>query len=279
MAPRAHKESAAFVIARQISYLCRPMEETASETRCRNCDTVFTGNFCPNCGQSAATSRLQPRSFFIDMLKGLLRVNRGFLFTGWNLLTHPWLVIRDYIQCRRVTYTPPVNMLVILCFIATFLAGLENAITATAVSAADEAIQHNSGVIYRIGLSFGQFFSGNSAVVNIMIYLPALLAIPVVYRNRGAKRYNAAEYFAALIYMIDAFILFDILMFPLNIADKDISGSIVVMYGIYICCAGLYNAFPMESKPARVRFFVYYLITALLFYTMIAIGFASIRLA
>lgn len=78
------------------------MEETATETRCRNCDTVYSGNFCPHCGQAADTSRLQTRSFFVDMLKGLLRVNRGLLFTGWNLLIHPWQVIRDYIQCRRV---------------------------------------------------------------------------------------------------------------------------------------------------------------------------------
>lgn len=255
------------------------MEETATETRCRNCDTVYSGNFCPNCGQAADTSRLQTRSFFVDMLKGLLRVNRGLLFTGWNLLIHPWQVIRDYIQCRRVAYTPPVNMLVILCFIATFLAGLENAITVTAPAAAGEEIQQNAGTIYRIGRSFGQFFSGNSAVVNIMIYLPALLAIPVVYRKRGAGRYNTAEYFAALIYMVDAFILFDILIFPLDIADKDISEIIVILYGIYICCAGLYNAFPMESKAARVRFFIYYLTTALLFYAAIAIGFASISIA
>lgn len=213
------------------------------------------------------------------MMKGLLRVNRGFLFTGWNLLIHPWQVIRDYIQCRRVAYTPPVNMLVILCFIATFLAGLENAITATSATAAGEEIQQNAGMIYRIGQSLGQFLSGNSAVVNIMIYLPALLAIPVVYRNRGAKRYNTAEYFAALIYMVDAFIIFDILIFPLDIANKDISEIIVILYGIYICCAGLYNAFPMKSKSARVRFFILYLLTALLFYAVIAIGFASIKIA
>lgn len=255
------------------------MEETATETRCRNCDTVYAGNFCPNCGQAAATSRLQTRSFFVDMMKGLLRVNRGFLFTGWNLLIHPWQVIRDYIQCRRVAYTPPVNMLVILCFIATFLAGLENAITATSATAAGEEIQQNAGMIYRIGQSLGQFLSGNSAVVNIMIYLPALLAIPIVYRNRGAKRYNTAEYFAALIYMVDAFLIFDILIFPLDIANKDISEIIVILYGIYICCAGLYNAFPMKSKTARVRFFIYYLATALLIYAVIAISLASIKIA
>lgn len=58
------------------------------------------------------------------MVSGLLRINRGFLFTAKHLLFHPWKVIREYLKGKRVNYTSPVNMLVILCFLGTLVSGL-----------------------------------------------------------------------------------------------------------------------------------------------------------
>ena len=102
--------------------------------KCKNCGCSCTSNFSPDCGQSVQVERLENKSFFIGVISGLSRINKGFLFTAWNLLIHPWVVIRDYIQCRRIRYVAPISMLIIVCFISAVVGDFFHTGTQSSVS-------------------------------------------------------------------------------------------------------------------------------------------------
>jgi hypothetical protein len=235
---------------------------------CKNCGCSCISNYCPNCGQSTKEKRLENRTFFIGLISGLSRINKGFLFTAWNLLIHPWKVIRDYIQCRRVRYVAPISMLILVCFISTFVGALFSAETQPVVIGMSDA---NVPVFHHIILSAGYFLMNNALAQNLTVYLPALLAIPIVYGKAGAGRYNMAEYLTAMIYMATSFIIFNVITLPISILSDDIYSALGFGYSILICAMSMYFAFPIDSKKRRVGYFALYLLTALLIYLIILV--------
>lgn len=94
-----------------------------TELRCHNCDTEFTGNFCPICGQRAEVGRVGWKSIKdnIAILWGL--DSRSFTYTLVQLLGRPGYLVRDYISGHRQVSFPPVKMLVI---VSLFVAIIES---------------------------------------------------------------------------------------------------------------------------------------------------------
>lgn len=93
---------------------------------CLNCGSEFVddSNYCHVCGQSVSTERLSTGNFFVSIVSRLSRINKGVIFTCYNLLIHPWDVISDYIKGKRVKYTAPVQLLIILSFITVVFSAL-----------------------------------------------------------------------------------------------------------------------------------------------------------
>jgi hypothetical protein len=242
---------------------------TTRVCKCCGASNPTDYDYCPNCGQSMSIERIQPKSFLIEVMSGLLRLNRGILYTCAHLLVHPWNVIRDYLKGRRVVYTPPVNLLVLLGFIIALISSWRALFTATVSEA---PILTGTSVWYRIGVSLGEYFRGPSAISEMVIYIPSLLAVYLVYRKKGAKKYNWAEYFAAMIYIADASLIFDIVTYPLALTISAFAYSIIDLgYVMAICLTTLYKAFPMDSKKSRYRHFIYVICLALALYFIIAI--------
>ena len=88
---------------------------------CYNCDSDFSGNFCPICGQRAEVGRVGWKSIKdnIAILWGM--DSRSLGYTLLQLLGRPGYLVRDYISGRRQVSFPPVKMLVIVClFVVIF---------------------------------------------------------------------------------------------------------------------------------------------------------------
>ena len=166
-----------------------PNENKESVVKCRNCGCSCTSRFCPDCGQSVDEKRLENKTFFIGLLSGLSRINQGFLYTAWHLLIHPWKVIRDYIQCRRVKYVAPISMLIVVCFISAFVSGL---MPSEPDGVVEESGTSQVGLIYKMTLAVTDFIMNSMVVRNLTIYIPAVLAIPIVFWKVGARKYNIA---------------------------------------------------------------------------------------
>lgn len=101
-----------FLEWQQRPYQVAPLSE--EEHDCPTCQTHYTGNFCPRCGQAAKIGRYSFKTallLFVDVW-GL--GNRGMFRTLRDLLLRPGYMIRDYLQGMQMAYFPPFKMFFLL---------------------------------------------------------------------------------------------------------------------------------------------------------------------
>ena len=89
-------------------------------TRCENCDTPLTGEYCSSCGQHAIDYRRSLWRVTVDALDSFLNWDTKFLQTLGVLLLRPWRLTNDFNAGRRVRYVHPLR-LYLLASIAFFL--------------------------------------------------------------------------------------------------------------------------------------------------------------
>jgi hypothetical protein len=77
---------------------------------CRNCATVFCGNYCPNCGQEALTGAPTTMGFIYEFLTRNI-LERGKLpKTLWQLIRYPGSLTVDFLEGRRQRSIRPVRL-------------------------------------------------------------------------------------------------------------------------------------------------------------------------
>jgi hypothetical protein len=81
---------------------------------CKNCNTSFEGNYCPNCGQTADTHKLNHHFIWHDIQHGFLHFDKGIFYTAKELFTRPGHFIREYIEGKRVKHFKPISLVIIL---------------------------------------------------------------------------------------------------------------------------------------------------------------------
>ena len=123
-------------------------------------------------------------------------------------------------------------------------------------------------------LAVTDFIMNSMVIRNLTIYIPALLAIPIVYRKIGARKYNLAEYFAAMIYMTSSMLLFTVIISPLSLISETWYSGLEIGYSLLICSMSMYKAFPVGNLKKRIGYFILYLTVAVLIYLLIIFGVA-----
>ena len=84
---------------------------------CKNCNTQFEGKFCNNCGQAAATHKLNFHYFLHDIANSFIQLDKGILYTSKQLFTRPGASIREFIEGKRVKHIKPISLVIILAAI------------------------------------------------------------------------------------------------------------------------------------------------------------------
>lgn len=80
------------------------------EEPCRNCQTVYRGNYCPECGQEAVTGAPTSLEFIYEFLTRNI-LERGKLpRTLWHLLRYPGGLTVDFLEGRRQRFIRPVRL-------------------------------------------------------------------------------------------------------------------------------------------------------------------------
>ena len=88
---------------------------------CKNCETVFTGNFCPECGQSVKEYD-KPFSFiFYNFVGEFFAFDTRFFRTFTTLLTKPGFLTKQYFEGKRIRYAPPYRIFIFVSFILFLL--------------------------------------------------------------------------------------------------------------------------------------------------------------
>ena len=80
---------------------------------CKNCNNLFEGNFCNQCGQSADTQRLDFKFLVKHLNKNLFKLfHKGIFYTSRQLFARPGHSIREYIEGKRVNHFEPIGLLI-----------------------------------------------------------------------------------------------------------------------------------------------------------------------
>lgn len=80
---------------------------------CKNCNNIFEGNYCNQCGQSADTERLDFKFFIKNLRKHFLKYfHKGIFYSTSQLFTRPGHSIREYLEGRRVKHFEPIGLLI-----------------------------------------------------------------------------------------------------------------------------------------------------------------------
>jgi hypothetical protein len=90
-----------------------------SEARCKNCEGLLTAQagFCPSCGQSVKEITRPWLEFAREMLAELLDFDGRMLRSMRLLLTRPGFLSYEYINGRRVAYTSPIRIYVVISLV------------------------------------------------------------------------------------------------------------------------------------------------------------------
>lgn len=86
----------------------------ADDVNCKNCGRQYKGDYCPECGQAAATPRITLRSMILRTLDVWGFGNRSMPRSLLHLMLRPGYMITDYIEGRRQPYFPPIKMMFVL---------------------------------------------------------------------------------------------------------------------------------------------------------------------
>ncbi len=88
---------------------------------CKNCEHQYIGKYCNNCGQSANTHELNAHFLWHDIQHGILHFDNGIFFTLKELLTRPGLMIKEFIEGKRIRHFKPFSFVIVLAGVYGFL--------------------------------------------------------------------------------------------------------------------------------------------------------------
>lgn len=201
--------------------------QCSGRVECLNCGETFNGNFCPECGQKAATERLTFNSILGNIMEGFTNFSSGMLFTIVRLFTHPGEAIRKYIEGSRVIYTKPFSFLFVLCAAWSILYFVIKYYFPEALTGFynddSDAVRYTE-------------WAYNNVIVQTLVELPfTALGIKWIFRKENAGTYNYTE----LLYMA-AFISCQRMMVSIITLPVD---SFMSQYGAYMIFAMLLDVF------------------------------------
>lgn len=96
-------------------------EVDLTDISCKNCNTLFNGKFCPECGQ-AVRDYDKPISFiFYNFLGDFFSFDTRFFRTFLALLLRPGYLTSEFFDGKRVRYAPPIRIFIFASFILFLL--------------------------------------------------------------------------------------------------------------------------------------------------------------
>jgi len=97
-----------------------------STENCLNCGEVLTGQHCSHCGQPASVRVLSLWGLIRDVVGDILDADSRVWRTLWPLAFRPGLLTQDFLRGRRMRYTPPFRMYLVLSLVFFVLASFSD---------------------------------------------------------------------------------------------------------------------------------------------------------
>jgi hypothetical protein len=192
------------------------------KTICLNCETRFSGNYCPRCGQKGTVRRLGWSTLGDDLFYSFTSMDRGFLFTIRELFTRPGRMMHDYLAGHRIGYYRPFAMLMVLAGVYLLLnlfffpevpdSGTDvRPEAAVSVNLPDDSF--DSGILSGIKSLISPLVKHPATGSLLLLFVAAWVA-PWVFRKNGGRQYNYVEYLFISVYMASQRFVADIVLLP-----------------------------------------------------------------
>ncbi len=97
------------------------LEQSGLNRECKVCQTPYSGNFCPSCGQKYIDKRFNMRDSVAHVFGVVLNFDRGLWHTIIYLFKNPGKVIRDYLNGATTPYFHPFRFLFLLLTLQVFI--------------------------------------------------------------------------------------------------------------------------------------------------------------
>ena len=159
----------------------------SSTRECLNCHNKYEGNYCPQCGQSAATQRFTVKSALSQTLDVWGMGNRSLPRSVWHLVTRPGQMIGDYLDGKRMPYFPPVKMLFVLCIFFALMLRLSDWIhqvpdSANSVTVIDKTLLNevDKEYVFNFGMGEMSFTEVSSAISSVLQWFKQQKAISLI---------------------------------------------------------------------------------------------------
>ncbi len=81
---------------------------------CKNCNNIYTGHYCNNCGQTTETHRINFHFLWHEIQHGLFHFDNGIFYSAKELFTRPGHSIREFIEGKRVRHFKPISLVIVL---------------------------------------------------------------------------------------------------------------------------------------------------------------------
>lgn len=212
------------------------MDTEEKKVKCLNCETEFTGKFCPNCGQKSNTKRLKLREMLADFSNSFWGCDNKFVNTLLNLVRRPGHMVREYLQGKRSRYYNPLRMLIWIISIYaiySFIIGEDPFIVDKAI---DEDVDVKGSlekyIFLRVAMDFWDFISNNKlyymifgAIITVPTYTFAFRKEKIQHSDGAELPLNHAEQFYTLLYQSCIEMIFAILILPFSLIKG--SGNII----------------------------------------------------
>lgn len=192
--------------------------ETQSEaktTKCLNCGKEFEGAFCPDCGQSAETSRFTLRFIWENLFTAILGRDGGVIYTFKNLFSRPGKMIVEILDGKRKKYLSPFPLLFLALTIYILIFTLTGSKGGEVTSDLNFDFSNNAAANSQISHEFNQLFVNafhfyfNHYTLCYMLTLPLfVIAARLCYGKQNRKRYYWAEYIVAVVYALVILVLY-----------------------------------------------------------------------
>lgn len=106
----------------RFKHLLKPVQQPVAEnTTCKNCETVFTGRFCPECGQSVNDFDKPFGFIVVNFLGDFFAFDTRFFRTLKALILRPGFLPSQFFDGKRAPYAPPIRIFIFSSFLMFLL--------------------------------------------------------------------------------------------------------------------------------------------------------------
>lgn len=244
------------------------LQSESGQKYCLDCGAPLYGPFCHVCGQPASVQRLTMKHFLFHSIAEVYHANSKYLPTAYRLLTQPWNVIADYINCKRSKLLDPISFLLFSILLKVVIRMIIGDQTNEAALAHVETLSEAANP----AIAIWYYLRDSSLLVWLLAGVPCAWMLPLFFRRNARKEYNFAEYTAAGMYMTGALYILSAILLPFAGLLHGWIYLLLIVYGIVMGTIGISHAYKFKNRLQQyLKTILYFVAVPIIYISVILV--------